>query len=157
MKELLLDLHRYNCWANTRVAREFEKHADQVSERSRLLFSHLLNAQFIWLARIRHEEAPYKVWQLHEVPTLVKLVNDCANTLLAVLQQMPDEGQLQTTYTYTNTLGNTYTNSLLQIVTHVVNHSTYHRAQIATDMRQTGLEPINTDYITYARELNGEA
>ena len=157
MKELLLDLHRYNCWANTRLAQVFSENQDKISDRSRVLFSHLLNAQFIWLARIRHEEAPYKVFQLHDVPTLLQLVNKCSDTLLAVLQDLPDEQTLQTNYTYTNTQGKTYTNSLLQIVTHVVNHSTYHRAQVATDMRQTGLEPINTDYITYARELNGEA
>ncbi|RYE14391.1 MAG: damage-inducible protein DinB, partial [Sphingobacteriales bacterium] len=60
------------------------------------------------------------------------------------------------TYTYTNTQGKTYTNTVLQILTHVVNHATYHRAQIATDMRQHSLEPLMTDYIAYARELNGE-
>jgi uncharacterized damage-inducible protein DinB len=39
---------------------------------------------------------------------------------------------------------------------HLVNHSTYHRAQIATLLRQGGLEPVNTDFITYDRVVTGQ-
>lgn len=38
------------------------------------------------------------------------------------------------------------------MVTHVVNHATYHRGQIAAFFRQLGLKPIGTDFITFARE-----
>jgi uncharacterized damage-inducible protein DinB len=38
------------------------------------------------------------------------------------------------------------------MLTHVVNHATYHRGQIATMFRQLGLKPIGTDLITFARE-----
>jgi uncharacterized damage-inducible protein DinB len=36
---------------------------------------------------------------------------------------------------------------------HLVNHSTYHRAQIAILLRQQGFEPVNTDFITYDRVI----
>ena len=39
---------------------------------------------------------------------------------------------------------------------HLVNHSTYHRAQIALVFRQIGLEAVNTDFITYDRVIRGE-
>ena len=39
---------------------------------------------------------------------------------------------------------------------HLVNHSSYHRAQIALLLRQKGYEPINTDFITYDRVLRGQ-
>ncbi|QLH28398.1 MAG: hypothetical protein HWD63_02710 [Candidatus Parvibacillus calidus] len=35
------------------------------------------------------------------------------------------------------------------IIFHIINHSTYHRGQIAMEFRQSGLEPLNTDYIFY--------
>jgi uncharacterized damage-inducible protein DinB len=34
----------------------------------------------------------------------------------------------------------------------VFNHGTYHRAQVARDLRQHNLEPINTDFIFYVRQ-----
>ncbi|WP_185211767.1 DinB family protein [Sphingobacterium mizutaii] len=32
---------------------------------------------------------------------------------------------------------------------HIINHSNYHRAQIATELRKQEIEPIQTDYIKY--------
>lgn len=37
------------------------------------------------------------------------------------------------------------------IMFHIVNHSTYHRAQIATELKDHGIEPLKTDYILYKR------
>ncbi|WP_209331385.1 DinB family protein [Lunatimonas salinarum] len=34
---------------------------------------------------------------------------------------------------------------------HIVNHSTYHRGQIATLFRESGLQPVVTDYIMLKR------
>ena len=36
---------------------------------------------------------------------------------------------------------------------HLANHSTYHRGQIATLLRQLGTKSISTDLIAYHREL----
>lgn len=52
---------------------------------------------------------------------------------------------------YKNSTGKTFQNSRYDILIHVLNHGTYHRAQIATELRGHGIEPINTDYITYMR------
>lgn len=52
---------------------------------------------------------------------------------------------------YSNTKGQEFSNSLYDILLHLFNHGTYHRGQIATDMRRNGLEPLNTDYITMVR------
>jgi len=37
---------------------------------------------------------------------------------------------------------------------HVVNHSTYHRGQITTLLRQLGAEPVDTDFLVYYAEKN---
>lgn len=41
------------------------------------------------------------------------------------------------------------------LVRHITNHSTYHRGQIATFMRQLGHKPVSTDLIVFARERRG--
>jgi uncharacterized damage-inducible protein DinB len=37
-------------------------------------------------------------------------------------------------------------------VVHVVNHSTYHRGQVATMLRQLGKTPQSTDYLLFLDE-----
>jgi uncharacterized damage-inducible protein DinB len=51
-----------------------------------------------------------------------------------------------------NLAGNTYRNTLADLIRHVVNHSTYHRGQLATQLRQLGQIPPATDFIVYRRE-----
>ncbi len=38
-----------------------------------------------------------------------------------------------------------------EIVTHVAMHGSYHRGQIARQLRSAGLEPPYTDFIQYTR------
>jgi uncharacterized damage-inducible protein DinB len=40
-----------------------------------------------------------------------------------------------------------------QIVMHVTNHGSYHRGQVATLLRQSGIKPPGTDLITYYKSL----
>ena len=58
--------------------------------------------------------------------------------------------------TYNNYVGEPYVNNVEMIMIHLVNHSSYHRAQVAMLLRQKGLEPINTDFITYDRVITGQ-
>jgi len=48
--------------------------------------------------------------------------------------------------------GNSYRLPAWQIVMHVVNHGSYHRGQIATMMRETGIQPPATDLVMFYRE-----
>lgn len=53
---------------------------------------------------------------------------------------------------YANTKGEAFQTAIHDIMIQVFNHGTYHRAQIACNLRQGGLEPVNTDYITFVRQ-----
>ena len=50
---------------------------------------------------------------------------------------------------YTNTQGQAWTNTVEDIP---VMHSAYHRAQVAAELRATGHEPANTDFIHAVRQ-----
>ncbi|HEV2132448.1 MAG TPA: DinB family protein [Longimicrobiaceae bacterium] len=52
---------------------------------------------------------------------------------------------------YTNSKGEPWTNTVQDILQHVVMHSAYHRAQIATEVRAAGHLPAHTDFIHAAR------
>jgi len=60
-------------------------------------------------------------------------------------------GGLERFVDYQNLSGNQFRDVLSDIMTHVINHSTHHRAQIAKTVREAGLAPPLTDYIFYLR------
>ena len=53
---------------------------------------------------------------------------------------------------YKNSKGDSYENLLEDILAHLINHGTHHRAQIGQQLKLAGLENLpNTDYIFYIR------
>lgn len=54
---------------------------------------------------------------------------------------------------YRNLKNEPFAKPVYQIVTHVVNHGTYHRGQIAAMLRQCGHVPPSTDFIYYVDGL----
>ncbi|MBI3234809.1 MAG: hypothetical protein HYZ42_12370, partial [Bacteroidetes bacterium] len=56
---------------------------------------------------------------------------------------------------YKNLKGLEFSNTNFQVLQHMVNHSTMHRGQVITQMRQLGVQSIlSTDLIAYYREKN---
>lgn len=59
---------------------------------------------------------------------------------------------LDSTCVYTSSEGDRYRSLVEDIITHVFNHSTYHRGQIATLVTQCGGERARTDFIIMTRD-----
>ena len=67
------------------------------------------------------------------------------------LDQLGEAG-FEKNVAYQNTKGESWSNSVDDILTHVIMHSAYHRGQIASDMRATGHTPAYTDFIHGVRQ-----
>lgn len=63
-----------------------------------------------------------------------------------------DDAALAAPLAYRNLSGKPFTRRLGDLVRHVVNHSTYHRGQLTTLLRQVGAEPPRTDFVTFLPE-----
>lgn len=50
---------------------------------------------------------------------------------------------------YVNTKGERWEYPLGRLMQHVVNHSTYHRGQVTTLLRQLGVKPLATDLLVF--------
>jgi len=111
--------------------------------------SHLLNAHLIWLSRIKGEPSSYAVWQEHNRSDWLK-INQQAWEITTQLLDATDD--LTQTITYQNSQGASFQNRIDDILWHVLNHSTHHRGQISTVIRQQGFTPDPMDYIFYVRE-----
>jgi uncharacterized damage-inducible protein DinB len=152
-------LGAYNVWANDTLLRHLDGLAATgatIPTSALRLFSHVLNAQAIWLGRLTNTPSPVKVWQEHDLATLHHWHEQTSERFHQYGIQA-DDAELQRLITYTNSIGEAYTSQVSDILTHVPVHANYHRAQVARELRQNGLEPINTDFITYCRELSAKA
>lgn len=153
MKRYFLKLYQYNAWSNKRVI-DCLTHQNVGDEKILTLMGHVVAAQFLWLHRIKGLPAPdLKLWGKYSLDQLAGLAEKAGQEWLDFVENTDDFNR---ELTYKNYVGEGYTNNVEMIMVHLVNHSSYHRAQIAMLLRQKGLEPVNTDFITYDRVITGQ-
>lgn len=147
-------LFRYDDWANREVLAALRA-AGTPPDRSVRLIAHIVSAARLWLSRIEGIDQVDPVWPAwtlaHTAERWPAVAADWQRFLGSAGLEFSRE------VVYRNTQGETWTNAVGDILTHVINHATYHRGQIAADIRQTvGTTPPYTDYIHAARhELVG--
>lgn len=147
MKEFFKELFEYNHHTNQKLWAIFNENPNKTSEKSMKLYSHILNAHHIWNSRINAVQATYEVWKLHPIQNCMDIDKANYENSLLIL----DKFDLNEIMNYKTTNGLAFNNSIRDTLFHVINHSTYHRGQIASDFRQNGLEPLVSDYIFYKR------
>jgi uncharacterized damage-inducible protein DinB len=158
-KNYFIQLADYNIWANNIVHSWFEKITDEQWEQ--VIVSsfpglsatalHTAGAETIWLDRLN------KVAEPRWLPTIIKgrkkEVQDAWKDSTAGLKSFIenfDENKLFDSVSFKRPDGNTYELQHYQIFAHVFNHSTYHRGQIVTMLRQAGFTGVHSiDMSTY--------
>lgn len=159
----LQELYAYNRWANRRILGAAS--ALSAEERGRDLGSsfpsvqgtlaHVLSAEWIWLERW-NGRSPTGVpldWDLADWAALERRWNEVEQARAHFVAALagPD---LARVVDYRATDGTPYAAPLGQLLRHVVNHSTYHRGQVVTMLRQLGARAPSTDMVVYYRELS---
>ena len=113
---------------------------------------HILSANRVWLNRWT-EKAPEllkaeKFSKIEVVKKQMDMYHFDAGNFLKSLSEEKINNPLQ----YIDFKGNTYSHPLYQQMQHKVNHSSYHRGQIITMLRQLGVTVVSTDLINYIRQ-----
>ncbi len=152
----------YNLWANTKVADVLRTIEDKIYfQENNSSFSsiaktvlHMWGAEFIWLTRMQGESL--STWPSANITdkteALDGLITSSANLVSFI--QSKDELFLKSTYAYKSMKGEPFVDPFEDTFFHVVNHSTYHRGQIITMLRQSGITSVpSTDLIHYLRGL----
>ncbi len=144
-------LFRYTRWANDRMLDTMQA-ADPVPGRAVELLSHLLRAQDVWYGRIeKTAHATLDLWADEDLAACAERAEASTRRWETVF----DEGaaiDLDQSIAYTNSKGTSFETPLRNLLSHVVNHSTHHRAQIALVLREAGIAPPATDYIFFVRD-----
>lgn len=158
------DLYAYNRWANRRILGA----ADRLSpeELSRDLGSsfpsvlgtlaHVLSVEWIWLERWRGTSPPGipDSWDLSTLEAVRARWAEVEADQRAFVEGL-DEAALDRVVAYRDIRGTPCETPLGQLLRHMVNHSTYHRGQVITMLRQLGAEVVATDFVVYLREPPG--
>ncbi len=112
-------------------------------------FSHIVLAENVWICRINGiENAHPNIFGNLSNEILSSLINSNVQNWNKIISETSDLDAI----VHYKMLNRTETKSVVyDILTHIFNHGTYHRAQIATLTRQEGLEPISTDFIGFSR------
>ncbi len=146
-------MFRYDRWATELVAGAMAT-ADVIDTKALEYLAHMYWAQQMWIHRIGGPyEKPADLWALKRLDACVADGAEMTKAWIAILETC----ELETPITFTTVSDNvTYTHTIGEIVTHVVNHGTHHRAQISSILRGQGVTPPGTDYIFYLRTLQPE-
>jgi len=151
-------LYEYNHWANERIfeavsritPEEYTKDMQSSHRSVRDTFVHIISAEWIYLQRVSGT-SPKALWSPPDFPTVSKLRErwaELSREQMAFIHNLTEE-QLKKPITYINLAGEPFTYPLWQILQHVVNHSSYHRGQITTMVRQLGAKPEATDFLLF--------
>ena len=161
MIDELRELYDYNWWANERslgaaawlTAEDLNRPLGSSFPSVFQTLRHILHAEWIWLERWEGRSPT----GMHEAPRA-----DDWDTLMASWSAFVDrqrgylarlsEADLTATIEFRTLSGVEYATPLWQLLRHVVNHSTYHRGQVTTLLRQLGAEAASSDLLIYYRE-----
>lgn len=150
MKEALQRLVAHMRWADNRVL-EFLERAEEPHEPLKF-YAHVLAAERLWYLRLHEENwTVIPVWPDWDLPTCRKMALENADLFEAFIGKLGDT-DCNREVTYTNTQNLQWTNSVGDILLHVMVHGSHHRGQVAHAMRRHGDTPPLVDYIAFVRE-----
>jgi uncharacterized damage-inducible protein DinB len=161
MLETIRLFYDYTAWADTRVfgaasalpPEQWTRELGGSFKSVRDTIVHIAAAQGLWLERWRGG-TPKGLWPASEFPTPASLRErwEPLKAELAAFVAAQTEESLQKPLSYKNLKGDAFTYPLGLLMLQVSNHSTYHRGQLTTLLRQLGAQPVSTDLLVYYLE-----
>ena len=111
---------------------------------------HTLFAQLNWLARWKGEPSPVRPDQPVIAPW--REAYAAAHAALAAYVGSLSEADAERTVKWTDFKGNAREHRLDQLITHLVNHGTQHRAETGLLLERIGRSPGDLDYLYFSLE-----
>lgn len=157
LKEHIKNIFLYNQWANEKLFAAIPAVLADVEINSsfnsiRKTVYHMWDAETVWLERITNK--PPTPW-----PASAEYIGTFEESFVKIKEQENNyikfiEGtDLSERVYYKNLKGDEFSNSYFEVLSHVANHSTFHRGQLVTMLRQVGVTQIpSTDLIAYYRK-----
>jgi uncharacterized damage-inducible protein DinB len=158
-------LFDYNYWANHRMmgvvetltTEQFIKDFGENVGSIRSKVVHIMGGEKIWLTRWQGS-SPKSLLDPQDFPNQIivkETWEEIEKQMIEFITGLNEE-KLNKIISYTSTEGKSFSYPLWQMLKHLINHSTYHRGQVATLLRQVGVAPKSTDLIVYFAKKSGQ-
>jgi len=159
-------LYDYNSWANHRTLEasavltpeQFTRDLGSSFSSVRDTLAHIYGAEWFWLERW-HGRTPAKLPSPADFPdfgTVRRGFAEMDRNLVDYVASLTQD-DLQRVLQFKTLAVVPYSTPLAPCLQHVANHSTYHRGQVTTLLRQLGAKAVATDLIAFYRERAAQA
>ncbi len=152
--EYLRRLFDYDHWANRTALESIGTIplGEDANGAARKLFSHVIQAERVWLARFEECADTVSPWADLDISEGPAAVEEVYQRWMRVLDGLSPE-TLVRDLVYRNTKGVEFHTPIQDLLVHMVTHSAYHRGQVAIAVREAGGKPAPSDYVVYVRQL----
>lgn len=158
----LRTLFDYNYWAHAKVwecvetltEEQFTSDLGHSWGSVRGLLVHLMSAEWVWVSRLAHGISPTAHLTVQDFPTRDRIKSNWKSVEASVrgcLDRL-DNDKLDQLLDYKNLSGHPQQTPVWQILYHLLNHGTDHRAQIMAMLNRLGAASVEQDMILYFRE-----
>lgn len=150
--QILARLFDHVSWADARARDEIRTLPDDSPGRAQAtrLYAHLAAAEHVWLARLESRAPVHAIWPDLSLDAAASLAIESVAGLRSIAMRGDDELELEVEYR--NSTGRAFRNRVIDVLTQVALHGSYHRGQIALLARQGDGTPSVTDYIVFLRD-----
>lgn len=158
-RELFISLYQFNGWANSRMV-------DAMRELSEVDFNRDMGGSFPSLRKtLLHilfvEQLFFRRWRGISTADLTEPAFDTPSAIRSAWEALDAEREPYLTglseadfsrpISYVDTRGRELSMLLWQSLYHLVNHSTFHRGQASSKLRQLGVVPPPLDFVVFCR------
>jgi uncharacterized damage-inducible protein DinB len=152
MKAYFKRLFAYDLHANMLLAQQLQQ---TPIPQAITWLAHMAAAQKIWLSRCAAQGNTLPtIWPDWDLATSLEQLQTANTAWQQFLEGLANNDTTEHTMVdYTNMQGVAFTNRLSDIIAHVINHGTHHRAQIGQALKAAGINTLPiTDYIFFLRQ-----
>ena len=160
-KKYFQELAEYNVWANNIVCSWLDQINDEQWNKEIIssfnsiqeTVLHIISAEKAWLERFEHKpvewlQFTYKGSKEEHIILWKKISANLKDFIDGF-----DESKLEEILDFKRLNGDAYSMPHYQLIAHVINHSTYHRGQLVTMLRQVGFMNVgSTDFLGVYRK-----
>lgn len=162
--DILRDLYAFNHWGHAKIFAQvvnlsktlyFAKTEHNTYANIHDTLAHTLAAEYVWLSRVCDGVSPPTLFSAADFISFtdLKAAWDAHDAKLAAYLHTLTDAECERVVHYTTTEGAPLSQTVWQILHHVIIHGMQHRAELAAALTSFGYSPGNIDYIIYLREV----
>lgn len=144
-QEFFAEKFEYDFHSNLAWNKIFVENEDNLSDYMVKSMSHIINVHHIWNARLMQAVAESADWDILPVDFMERLHQENYRQTIHFLEHQ----SLSEKINYHSSEGVPMEKETMNILYHILDHSNYHRAQIAKEARDIGLPVAATHFIIF--------